>query len=136
MIIERFIHGGPALDIVLRVRVAVLFYGSLRNRWLFDHLLDHWRILPLGRRLLGRVVLPDLVHPERLLNLGLPRLFNLYHHLKLRVVRAPLVLAASLLQERILKPVGILLGTLPKLEPILRIIERIALPAGDALPPG
>ena len=47
-IIECFLHGGPALDVVLRVRVTVLFYGSVRNWWLFDHLLDHWRILPLG----------------------------------------------------------------------------------------
>jgi len=76
------------------------------------------------------------MHLESLLYPRLSRLFHLNHHLKLRVIEAPLILTTTLLQEGLLNFVRILLRTFPKLKPILRIIESVAFPTGHTLPPG
>jgi hypothetical protein len=126
---------------VLRVRITVLLDGSLRNRRLLDHLFNHRRrniyLLPYrSSGFLGSLLLLDLMHLESLLYPRLSRLFHLNHHLKLRVIEAPLILTTTLLQEGLLNFVRILLRTFPKLKPILRIIESVAFPTGHALPPG
>lgn len=76
------------------------------------------------------------MHLESLLYLRLSRLFHLNHHLKLRVIEAPLILTATFLQESLLNLVRIILRTFPKLKAIFRIIKSVAFPTGHALPPG